>query len=158
MRIFTVAGDMGMLWIALTIYMLFTKKYRQTGIIMAAGLVIVLLTGNIMIKNLVARDRPFIQHSGFILSIAPPSGYSFPSSHSFSSFTSAAILTRRGKLWALFSIPTAVFIAFSRLYFYVHFPTDVVCGMLLGIFTGTIVYEMFRKYVFERPLNDEKQD
>ena len=150
MGIFTRVGNYGILWIAIAVIMMFSKKYRRTGIIMAVGLVIMLITGNLLMKNLIARDRPFIQRPETWLAIAQPFGYSFPSGHSFSSFTSAAILSRRGKWWAVFSILTAVFIAFSRLYFYVHFPTDVICGCIFGLILGSAVYSVLDKRLEEK--------
>lgn len=139
MKLFTYAGNWGILWIALTIGLLISKKYRRLGVTMAIGLVVCLGAGNLLLKPLIARDRPFIADPSIIIAISLPSGYSFPSGHSFSSFVSASILARYSRKAAAFAIPTAVLIAFSRLYFSVHFPTDVICGAALGIIVGLTV-------------------
>ena len=156
MKIFTYAGNGGAVWIALTLILLFTKKHRRLGIAMAIGLVSCLVIGNLLMKNLIARDRPFIVRPEILLAISPPSGYSFPSGHSFSSFVSAAILARYSSKAAVIAIPTAVLIAFSRLYFSVHFPTDVLCGTALGIVIGLAVYKLVMKKA--SPLPDTAAD
>ncbi|MDE7292893.1 MAG: phosphatase PAP2 family protein [Oscillospiraceae bacterium] len=140
MKIFTYGGSGGAVWIAVSLCMMFSrsKELRTTGIIMAAMLVMTLLFDNILLKNLIARPRPFVQRPDIILSISPPGGYSFPSGHSCSSFGGAAVIGMRVKkravraaVWA-----AAALIAFSRLYFYVHFPTDVIAGAVLGCVLG----------------------
>lgn len=156
MKIFTYAGNGGAVWIVLTLILLFTKKYRRLGIALAIGLVSCLVIGNLLMKNLIARDRPFIARPEILLAISPPSGYSFPSGHSFSSFVSAAILARYSSKAAAIAIPTAVLIAFSRLYFSVHFPTDVLCGTVLGIVIGLAVYKLVMKNA--SPLPDTAAD
>ena len=156
MKLFTYAGNWGIIWIAITIGLLISKKYRRLGVTMAIGLVVCLAAGNLILKPLIARDRPFIADPGIILSILPPSGYSFPSGHSFSSFVSASILAKYSRKAAAFAIPTAILIAFSRLYFCVHFPTDVICGAALGIITGLTVCRLRRDRTEEKPASENK--
>ncbi|MGN0638913.1 MAG: phosphatase PAP2 family protein [Huintestinicola sp.] len=156
MKLFTHAGNWGIIWIALTIGLLISKKHRRLGVTMAIGLVVCLAAGNLILKPLIARDRPFIADPGIILAISPPSGYSFPSGHSFSSFVSASILAKYSRKAAAFAIPTAILIAFSRLYFCVHFPTDVLCGAALGIAAGLTVCRLRRDRTEERPALDNK--
>lgn len=142
MKIFTYSGNGGAVWIALTLILLFTRKYRRLGIAMAIGLVTCLVLGNLIMKNLIARDRPFIVRPDILLAISPPSGYSFPSGHTFSSFISATILARHSRRAAAIAIPSALLIAFSRLYFLVHYPTDVLFGAVLGIIAGLVIYKL----------------
>jgi undecaprenyl-diphosphatase len=142
MKLFTYAGEWGAVWIVIAIGLLLTPKYRRLGITMSVGLIACLIIGNILLKNLIARDRPFIADPDIILSISPPSGYSFPSGHSFTAFTSASILSSCSRKAAAAAIPAAILIAFSRLYFSVHYPSDVLCGMLLGIVTGLAAYRL----------------
>lgn len=140
--IFTALGNGGAVWIALTVGLLISKKYRRLGCVMAIGLTFCLLTGNLLLKLMIARDRPFIVNPDIVLAISPPSGYSFPSGHSYSSFMSAVIMAKYSRRLAAAAIPAAVLIAFSRLYFYVHFPTDVLAGTALGIIFGLIIYKI----------------
>ncbi|MGN1101008.1 MAG: phosphatase PAP2 family protein [Huintestinicola sp.] len=155
MKLFTYAGNWGIVWIALTVGLLISKKYRRLGITMAIGLIVCLAAGNLLLKPLIARDRPFIADPDIMLAISPPSGYSFPSGHSFSSFVSASILAKYSRKAAIFAIPAAVLIAFSRLYFCVHFPTDVICGAALGIIAGLTVYRLRREKPEEIPAQDK---
>lgn len=139
LKLFTYAGNWGIVWIAITIGLLISKKHRKLGISMAIGLLVCLAIGNLLMKPLIARDRPFIADPSITLVISPPTDYSFPSAHSFSSFVSASILAKYSRKAAVFAIPGAILIAFSRLYFCVHFPTDVICGAALGIIAGLTV-------------------
>lgn len=155
MKLFTYAGNWGIVWIALTVGLLISKKYRRLGVTMAIGLVVCLAAGNLLLKPLIARDRPFIADPSIVIAISPPSGYSFPSGHSFSSFVSASILAKYSRKAAAFAIPGAVLIAFSRLYFSVHFPSDVICGAALGILTGLTVSRLRRDKTTDRASENE---
>lgn len=156
MKLFTYAGNWGIIWIALTVGLLISKKYRRLGITMTIGLLVCLGVGNLLLKPLIARDRPFIADPAIMLAISPPSGYSFPSGHSFSSFVSASILAKYSRKAAAFAVPTAVLIAFSRLYFCVHFPTDVICGAALGIIAGLTIYRLRRDKTEQEPASENK--
>ena len=101
---------------------------------MAAALIIDLLLCNVLLKNFVARTRPYDVNTGIQLLVAKLRDYSFPSGHTAASFASAAALYFAGekKLWKP-ALVLACLIAVSRLYLYVHYPTDVLAGILLGL-------------------------
>ncbi len=147
MSFITVFGNGGAVWIVMALALTVTKKHRRAGIMMIAALLVCLLTGNLLLKNLIARPRPFIQDPGVQLIISPPSGYSFPSGHTFSSIISATVLSKYSRRAAPWVIIFAVLIAFSRLYLYVHFPTDVLCGAVLGVALGLAVYHITEKFL-----------
>ena len=129
----TALGNAGILWIILTLIFLISKKYRKTGVVMAIALVLDLIFCNMLIKPLVARQRPFHINPDIILMIDPPGDHSFPSGHTAASFAAAgAMYFSKYKHWKAFGV-IALAIAFSRLYLYVHFPTDVIGGAALGI-------------------------
>ena len=109
---------------------------------MAALLADVLLC-NVVIKNLVARTRPFDVNTAVQLLVAKPQDYSFPSGHTAASFASVTALYLAGekKLWKI-ALVLAVLIAFSRLYLYVHYPTDVLGGIITGAIAGYIGYKL----------------
>jgi undecaprenyl-diphosphatase len=67
------------------------------------------------------------------LLIEAPTDYSFPSGHTIASFEAATVLLIRHKKWGIMAMVLAVLIAFSRLYLYVHYPTDVLSSIVLGI-------------------------
>lgn len=139
-------GDAGIIWILLCVVLLILPKTRKTGVVLMAALLVDLVVCNGILKPLVHRIRPFDVKTGIELLINRPTDYSFPSGHTAASFASVMALYLEGekKLW----IPTlvlAVLIAFSRLYLYVHYPTDVLGGMIIGIAAGAIGYWLVKK-------------
>ncbi len=132
---FTHLGDGGMLWIAIALICLCLKKTRKTGLCMVFALALGFLIANLGLKPLVARQRPFQLKNVKIL-IAPPTDFSFPSGHTVSSFGAATALFKNNRKWGSVAFVVAGLIAFSRLYLYVHFPSDVICGILIGLLCG----------------------
>ena len=126
----------GELWIALALLLLIMKKTRRTGLVLATALLINYGLCNGIIKPLVARTRPYDINTAITLIAAKPHDFSFPSGHTACSFAAA------GALWLCKSkfrgpaICMAFLIAFSRLYLYMHFPTDVLAGIVCGLFCG----------------------
>lgn len=125
-------GDAGAIWIITGVIMLFFKKYRKCGGLMLVSLAVCAIITLGVIKPLVGRMRPF-QFMGIEPYITPPGGASFPSGHTSSSFTAATSVFLCHKKEGIAAYVLAVLIAFSRLYFYVHFPTDVIAGAILGV-------------------------
>lgn len=145
MPIVTRLGSYGFVWIAICICLLLNKKYRRDGLILAVALIISLLIGNITIKPLVRRTRPYDVNTAFKLLIPRQTDFSFPSGHSMSSFAAATVLMYTNIKFGIPALILAALIAFSRLYLYVHFPSDVVGGILLGVFTGCLSVKKFSK-------------
>lgn len=139
-------GNAGIIWIILTIICLLTKKYRKTGVVLAVGLVLGLIIGNLFLKNIFARLRPFQIKEGVNLLIAAPKDFSFPSGHTLSSFISATVLSIRHKKSRVYAIVLASLISFSRLYLYVHFPSDVIGGIVLGVLIGFASNNLVEKF------------
>ena len=101
---------------------------------MAISLILCLLIGNLTLKPLVARIRPCDVNTQVHLLIPRPHDFSFPSGHTMSSFASATvILHEHKKISGILSMVIAFFISFSRLYLYVHYPSDVLAGALIGL-------------------------
>ena len=143
-------GDAGIIWIILTVLLLIIPKTRKTGVIMMAALLADVLLCNVVIKNLVARTRPFDVNTAVQLLVAKPRDYSFPSGHTAASFASVTALYLAGekKMWRA-ALVLAVLIALSRLYLYVHYPTDVLGGVLAGAISGYLGYR-FIQTIFYR--------
>ena len=117
---------------------------------MLLTMLVCLIFGNGVIKNLVARPRPFQAFDGEIVLLIPPPGeYSFPSGHTLHSFAAAVTIFLHNKKAGAAALLLAALIAFSRLYFFVHFPTDVLAGMVLGTLAALLVYALAKKV---RPL------
>lgn len=134
----TFLGNGGLIWIVTAIIMLFWAKYRKTGIMVGVGLLEGVIVGNILLKNLIARERPCWINETVNILISIPQDYSFPSGHTLSSFIAATIIMHTDKRMGIAAYMLASMIAFSRLYLYVHFPTDVLAGALLGIIIGIV--------------------
>lgn len=136
----TMLGDAGIVWIVLTLILLIPKKTRRTGASMAVALVLCVIFGNIIIKNLVARPRPFDMERYALakehLLIAAPTDYSFPSGHTLSSVAASTALFKDHSVWGFLAFVLALTIAFSRLYLQVHYPSDVLAGLILGFLLG----------------------
>ena len=145
MTFFSSIGNAGIIWIITALIMMCFKKTRATGAMMACALLLGVLIGEVGIKNIVARERPFVVNTDILLNIAQPSGYSFPSGHTCSSFAAATTLFMNNKKIGIVAYIIASLIAFSRLYNYVHFPSDILCGIILGITVAIITVSIFRK-------------
>ena len=134
LKVITTLGNGGAIWILLTLLLLMLPKTRKVGCMMMAALLGTLLINNILLKNLVARTRPYEVIEGLTYLVRRPSEYSFPSGHAGSSFAAACVMLR--KLPKRYGIPAfvlAVLIALSRLYVGVHYPSDVLFGVISGI-------------------------
>ena len=132
----TALGNGGLIWIALAGVLLLTPKHRKTGAAVLAGLVLEVICCNLVLKPLVARVRPCDVNTAVQLLVARPDDFSFPSGHTGASFAAvSALFVSRNRLW-IPALILAVLISFSRLYLYVHYPTDVLAGVLLGVMTG----------------------
>lgn len=137
MPIITLLGDAGIFWIAVAVLFIFLKKYRKTGIGMMLALMMGLLICNIWLKPTVARMRPYdFQMEYFMKEIPLLAGgmhdFSFPSGHTIASFEAAVVILLNSKKLGIPAMILAVLIAFSRLYLYVHYPTDVIFSVFLG--------------------------
>lgn len=136
-------GDGGMIWIIIAAILLMMPKHRKTGFQVAAALLMGVLLCNVVMKPLFARIRPYdyqLEHFGrtIELLIDAQHDFSFPSGHTIASFEAATVLAVSGKKVGIPALILACLIAFSRLYLYVHYPTDVLCSILLGIGIGLL--------------------
>lgn len=138
MVVITTLGDAGILWIATAVAMVFSKKFRKCGVAVGVALLLMEITGNMGLKELIMRDRPCWIDPTVELLVKSPESFSFPSGHTFSSFASAVTIFLYHKRVGIAAIVMAALIAFSRMYIFVHFPTDILGGMVLGILVAFI--------------------
>lgn len=133
---FDAAGAHGELWIALAAVLLALPKTRKAGLAAAFGLLFYLVVGHFGLKPLFARPRPCDVSTAFIMLVERPHGWSFPSGHTTSAFAAAtAILFVKNRLGRS-AVALSAVIALTRLYLYVHYPTDVLAGAAIGTALG----------------------
>lgn len=124
--------DGGAAWIALCLVLLAVKKTRPLGAALSAALLLEWALCNGVCKPLFDRARPCDLRPAVELLVERPWGASFPSGHTGAAFAAAgAMYARRVRLWPLWVLLAGA-VGLSRLYLYVHFPTDVAAGVLLG--------------------------
>ena len=133
----TLLGDAGIFWIAAAVVLLCIPKYRKAGLSMGIALLMGLVLCNLTLKPLVARIRPYdfvLEHYGrnITLLVSTPHDFSFPSGHTIASFEGAIALLLHNKKLGIPATVLACLIAFSRMYLYVHYPTDVIFSVILG--------------------------
>lgn len=142
MPLITSLGNGGAVWIVIALVLLVKRRTRPLGVMLLAGLALGAILGNVVLKPLIARERPCWIDFRVHLLIPSPTDYSFPSGHTLASAVSATILTLWSSRWGRVAIPLAAAIAFSRLYLFVHFPSDVLAGALIGIAIGVFVFDL----------------
>ncbi len=143
----TSLGDGGWFWLALASGFAVFPKTRKAGILALCSMALCALITNVCLKNLVARPRPYTQIPGLIPLLPAQKDWSFPSGHTTASFASAGIYLRmlpRGTKAAVLIL--AVLIAFSRLYAGVHYPTDILGGLIVGLLGSWMVYRIGTKF------------
>lgn len=146
MLFFTKMGNIGMPWIALAVIFLCFKKTRKWGIAILGSLLLKELIGNLLLKNLIARSRPCWLDTAVPLLVSAPSSYSFPSGHTFDAIAASVSIYLYNKKAGIAAIVVGLIIAFSRLYLFVHFPTDVLASVVLGIIVAIFVHKLVEKF------------
>jgi undecaprenyl-diphosphatase len=144
MPFITWLGNMGLVWIAISILLILNKKYRSIGIMCIAALILTAILGEAILKNIIQRPRPFLQVPVINLLITKPMSYSFPSGHTASSFAVVGIIFSTIKKFRIHAIILAILIAFSRMYLYVHYPSDILGGILLGLLCSKVVLLVYK--------------
>ncbi|MDR1916240.1 MAG: phosphatase PAP2 family protein [Synergistaceae bacterium] len=137
MLLFSKLGDRGTIWIVYAVICEFTTKLRHAGLVLAMCVSTCALIGNFAIKPLFKRERPCNINSSYPMLLSRPEDSSFPSCHTMTSFAAAFVTVwQAGGMLGVTSFIFASLISFSRVYLYVHYPSDVLAGAALGLATG----------------------
>ena len=142
MKLLTTIGNGGIVWFVVILCLFVFKINLRAASAMLLALTLSLLIGNVFLKNLIQRERPFQQNPNIEALISPPSDHSCPSGHAYSSFSAAVALICATGWVATPALLLACAIAYSRVYFCVHFPSDIFSSFLLGIGTGVIAFQI----------------
>lgn len=149
---FSSTASVAALWIITALVFLCNKKTRQCGLALLLAIALTYVVGDAILKDLVMRERPFIVYGVSELLISKPPSYSFPSGHAGSSFAALTVIFSMYKKMRIPASVYALLIAFSRVYLFVHFPSDVLAGALLGIGCGYAVMALMRRFSAPRAL------
>lgn len=149
-------SDAGWIWMLTAVILCFTKKYRTYGYALFIGLILCMLFGNVTLKPLIGRLRPYDVNNSFDLIVNKLSDFSFPSGHTYSAFCGATILFYVNRKIGYAALILAVLTAFSRLYLFVHYPSDVLAGAFMGIVLA--LFALYCVKLFKRHLDTRKLD
>lgn len=152
MAFITRISDYGFIWMILICVLIVSKKYRKIGFIVAFSFLLARIEVHV-IKELVKRPRPFVELTYLKPYISKPTSYSFPSSHAISSFATIGVLVNmiNNKYIKIILIFTAFLVSFSRLYLLVHYPSDLLAGMILGLISSKIAIYFLDDISFTNP-------
>lgn len=135
----TFLTDGGLIWIALALTLVIIKKTRKFGVVLLVVLIFSSIMGEVVLKHIIQRPRPYADYPNIKLLINESSKYSFPSGHTTVSFAAAYVLSKSFKKLSLLFYSFAAIVGYSRIYLFMHYPTDVLGGVVLGLFCGTAI-------------------
>ena len=142
-KFITSLGNSGWFWIAVTILCLLFVKTRKVGVLSAIALIGSVVINNLILKNLIARTRPYEVIEGLERIIEAQPDYSFPSGHAGASFAAAVIFfIYLPKKFGVPALVLAILISLSRLYVGVHYPTDILAGALISTAIAVCVWKV----------------
>ena len=138
LKLTDLVGSYGEIWLIAAAVMLTNRKTRRCAYTMVLSYLLVFGLGQFVLKDLVARVRPCQIDRTIALLVERPTSYSFPSTHAAWAFAAATSVFLHHKKAGIAVLALAALIAFSRLYLFVHFPTDVLGGIVLGVAAALI--------------------
>ncbi len=157
MPMITRLGDKGFIWFLISFIMICQRKYRMHGIMLFIAIMIGVVIGNGFMKNFFERPRPTWLDPSVQLLIDTPHDYSFPSGHTLASFIAATYLLLIRSRIGIISMILAILIGFSRLYLFVHFPSDVLMSVILGITIAFVSYKFIYPFLARKIMDSKYQ-
>lgn len=136
-------GNAGAVWLTIAIILGYNRRTRCFALMLFFSLALAHVISQIL-KPIIGRPRPFVVHPGVSLLIHTPGGYSCPSGHSASSFAAATVIWLFNSRFGAAALILAILIAFSRVFLFVHYPSDTIAGSLLGVLCAFIVIYLYK--------------
>jgi undecaprenyl-diphosphatase len=142
----------GEIWIALSIILMINKNtvIRRLGISVLIALALGSIVGELILKNIIARARPIGDEFNFNFIVNLPKSYSFPSGHTTSSFAAFGVFLFSKARYRYCVLALAALMAFSRMYLHVHYPSDILGGIILGLSCGWIAVHLGKAFFREK--------
>ena len=152
MSAYTHLGDAGLLFIVIGVGLLCFPRTRRAGLVGLTALLIGFLSTNVILKHLFERPRPWLDVAGLIPLIAEHDPHSFPSGHTTAAFAAGMtwVWTLPKKWMRVMAVIAAVCMGLSRLYVGVHYPTDVLTGLIVGLLSGWAASLLWKRFFSEK--------
>ncbi len=152
----TLVSTYALIWFVIAFLMTCTDRNRRIGIAIIVSLVVTFIVVDVLVKPCIGRIRPF-EFTDIQLIVDTPRSYSFPSGHSAYAFAGATVIAYYNRRWGIVALIFAAIVGFSRLYLYVHWPTDVIAGAIVGSAIALFCIWFLSRYVpYFRELPDPK--
>ena len=147
LKFYTTLGNGGLIWIGICLILLCFKPTRRAGLLALLAMLLGLILNNLLLKNLIERPRPWLTVPGLLPLMEPPDPHSFPSGHTCAAFAAAGIWRRTlpGNGVRAAGVVAAAAMGFSRVYVGVHYPSDVLAGMCVGLLCAHMVFLLSKK-------------
>lgn len=147
MIFFSRLGNFGFIWLVLCVVLLCLRPTRRIGAAIALAMLFCFVFGNLLLKPMLARPRPFVVDPTIQILMMPEDAYSFPSGHTMHAFAATTALGSASRSWGAVALMVAILIAFSRLYLMVHYPTDILGGVILGVTGGLVGHALAERFI-----------
>ena len=135
-------GNGGAVWFCFALYLLADFHQKRYALLLFFSIALSHLISQIL-KPIIGRPRPVVTFPGRRLLIHTPGGYSCPSGHSATSFAAATVLCMAGRQFGIAALLLAFGIAFSRIFLFVHYPSDTMIGAALGVGCAMLILFLY---------------
>ncbi|MDD4245355.1 MAG: phosphatase PAP2 family protein [Candidatus Methanomethylophilaceae archaeon] len=135
----THTADLSAVWVLIALILMLDKRTRRAGFLVLVAIALCHVLNDMVLKEVLGRPRPFLAGTGY-LPLVNASGYSMPSGHASGSFAAATVMMLYSRKAGAMAILYASLVAFTRLYAFAHYPSDVIAGAVLGIACAVSVF------------------